>query len=173
MSISIRMATREDAVLIADISRQAFYDTFAADNTKEDMEKFLEEQFTRGRLMMEVGSPENTFLLATIDNEVAGYVKLRDGKLPDELKCSTALEIARLYAVKEFIGKGVGAALMQVSLDIARKKQKQFVWLGVWEKNKRAIDFYTRWGFEKFGEWDFLLGNDLQRDWLMKKALTG
>jgi len=89
------MATREDAVLIADISRQAFYDTFAADNTKEDMEKFLEEQFTRGRLMMEVGSPENTFLLATIDNEVAGYVKLRDGKLPDELKCSTALEIAR------------------------------------------------------------------------------
>ncbi|RYF87336.1 MAG: GNAT family N-acetyltransferase [Chitinophagaceae bacterium] len=173
MSISIRMATREDAVLIADISRQAFYDTFAADNTKEDMEKFLEEQFTRGRLMMEVGSPENTFLLATIDNEVAGYVKLRDGKLPDELKGSTALEIARLYAVKEFIGKGVGAALMQVSLDIARKKQKQFVWLGVWEKNKRAIDFYTRWGFEKFGEWDFLLGNDLQRDWLMKKALTG
>jgi len=62
---------------------------------------------------------------------------------------------------------------MQVSLEIARKKQKQFIWLGVWEKNKRAIDFYTRWGFEKFGEWDFLLGNDLQRDWLMKKALTG
>jgi diamine N-acetyltransferase len=171
MSLSIRFATKEDAALIADISRQTFYDTFAADNTEEDMDIFLTQQFTKGRLMLEVGASENEFLLAYDNNELAGYVKLREGKLPHLLKGSAALEIARLYVMKEFIGKRVGAALMEASLAIATEKEKKVVWLGVWEKNTRAIAFYTRWGFEKFDECDFLLGNDVQRDWLMKKAL--
>jgi diamine N-acetyltransferase len=158
-------------VLIADISQQTFYDSFIADNTEEDMQKFLTEQFTKGRLMLEVGSPENIFLLAYIGEEVAGYVKMREGKLPEQLKGKNALEIARIYCTTSCIGKGAGKALMQKCIDIAEQKQKQVIWLGVWEKNKRAIDFYTRWGFEKFGEQDFLLGSDLQNDWLMKKEL--
>lgn len=172
MSLSIRYAIKDDAVLIADISRQTFYDTFAPDNTEEDMNKFLSEQFTKGRLMLEVGAPENIFFLASVNNSIAGYVKLREGKLPGESKRVRALEIARLYVLKEFIGKGVGAALMKESIAIATQKGNRVVWLGVWEKNSKAIEFYTRWGFQKFGECDFLLGNDLQTDWLMKKGLT-
>lgn len=83
-----------------------------------------------------------------------------------------ALEIARLYVLKDKIGTGVGKGLMISSIDIAKQKSKQVIWLGVWEKNARAIDFYTKWGFEKFGEQEFLLGNDLQNDWLMKKELN-
>jgi ribosomal protein S18 acetylase RimI-like enzyme len=171
MGLIIRHATRDDARLIADISHQTFFETFAPSNTKEDMDKFLKEQFTKGRLMMEVGMPGNIFLLAYQEEEVAGYVKLRDGQTPSSLGKTPALEIARLYAMTEMIGKGVGSLLMQTSIDIARQKGKQVVWLGVWEKNRRAIDFYTKWGFEKFDETDFLLGNDLQRDWLMMKKL--
>lgn len=172
MNLSIRYATKEDAALIADISRQTFYDTFAADNTKENMDKFLKEQFTKGRLMLEVGAQENSFLLAYSDDKVAGYVKLREGKVQAELKGLAAIEIARIYVVKEFLGKGVGASLMQACFDIANQKSKQVIWLGVWEKNKRAIDFYLKYAFEKFGECDFLLGDDVQHDWLMKKTLT-
>jgi diamine N-acetyltransferase len=172
MNLSIRLATKEDAPMIADISRKTFYDTFAADNTKEDMDKFLSEQFTKGRLMLEVGAAENIFLLAYFDGTVAGYVKLREGKQPDAIKDKEALEIARLYVQKEFIGKGIGAALMKESLFIAKEKGKEMVWLGVWEKNNNAIQFYTRWGFQKFDECDFLLGDDQQRDWLMKKELS-
>jgi ribosomal protein S18 acetylase RimI-like enzyme len=171
MNLRFRSATRNDAELIADISQQTFYDTFAADNSEEDMDKFLKEQFTKGRLMLEVGAPENDFILAYADEEMAGYAKLRDGKVPVELRNTPSLEIARLYVLNDFLGKGIGAALMKICIEAARAKQKKVIWLGVWEKNKRAIDFYTRWGFEKFGEWDFLLGNDLQRDWLMKKEL--
>jgi ribosomal protein S18 acetylase RimI-like enzyme len=171
MNFTLRYATKEDAALIADISRQTFYDTFAADNTEVDMAKFLNEQFTKGRLMREVGSPENIFMLAYSDDAVAGYVKLREGKKPKELVNAQSLEIARIYVVKNFIGKGVGKLLMQASFDIAKQKEKNVIWLGVWEKNKKAIDFYTSWGFEKFGECDFLLGDDLQRDWLMKKEI--
>lgn len=172
MNLSIRVATTADAALIADISRQTFYDTFAPDNTKENMEKFLAEQFTRDALMMEVGLREHSFLLVYADDKVAGYVKLREGKTPPSMAGPT-LEIARIYVLKEFIGSGVGKALMQASIDQAIAKNKKVICLGVWEKNQRAIDFYRAWGFEKFGECDFVLGNDLQHDWLMKKELEG
>lgn len=171
MELTIRRATKKDAALIADLSRQTFYDTFAAYNTPENMQKFLSLQFTKGRLMLEVGFPENIFLLAYSGNTVAGYVKLRDDKLPKQLYGTPSLEIARLYAVTDMIGKGVGRLLMQSSMDIAKEKNKQAVWLGVWEKNQRAIDFYHQWGFKKFGEQDFWLGDDLQCDWIMKKEL--
>lgn len=171
MSIVLRQATIEDAKLIAEISQQTFYETFAASNTKEDMNKFLEQQFSKGRLMLEVGRRENNFLLAFDKNEVAGYVKLRDEKVPLSLKSANAIEIARLYAMKNKIGKGVGSVLMQACIDIATERKKDYLWLGVWEKNQRAIEFYIKWGFEKFDETDFLLGDDLQNDWLMKKKL--
>jgi ribosomal protein S18 acetylase RimI-like enzyme len=103
---------------------------------------------------------------------VAGYIKLREGKQPIELIGTASLELARLYVVKDFIGKRIGAALMQKAIAVAKEKSKHIIWLGVWEKNQRAIDFYHRFGFTKFGECDFLLGNDVQRDWLMKKELT-
>ncbi len=135
------------------------------------MHKFLTEQFTKGRLMMEVGNLENTFLLAHNGGEVAGYIKLREAKQPVNLNNARALEIARIYAMANMIGKGVGNLLMQKSISIAKEKGKEVIWLGVWEKNIRAIDFYKKWGFEKFGVSDFLLGNDVQCDWLMKKIL--
>lgn len=169
MTFSIRTATAADALLIADLSHQTFYDTFAADNTKENMEKFLTKQFTKGKLMLEVGAPGNIFLLAYGDGELAGYAKLRASKGPLSLNSGNALELARLYAVRSMIGKGVGSLLMQTSIDTARSMGKDVIWLGVWEHNRRAIDFYQRWGFEKFDETDFLLGDDLQHDWLMKK----
>ncbi|MDB5251090.1 MAG: family N-acetyltransferase [Flaviaesturariibacter sp.] len=171
MNLTIREGTVADALLLADISRQTFYDTFAADNTPEDMDLFLNEQFTRGRLMLEPGRPELTFLIACDRKKTAGYVKLREGPAPSVLAGRNTLEIARLYAVKEYIGSGVGKLLMQASLTLAKDRKKEAVWLGVWERNQRAIDFYHRWGFEKFDEQDFLLGTDLQRDWLMKKEM--
>ena len=171
MDVSLRYATQEDAKLIAKLSQQTFYDTFAAVNTAADMTKFLGEQFTLGRLMLEVGAPENTFLLVYGDAEVAGYLKLREGKKLKELEGVKTMEIARLYVVKEFIGQGIGKLLMQTAIDIALEKQSEVIWLGVWEKNHRAINFYHSWGFKKFGECDFLLGDDVQRDWLMKKEL--
>jgi len=171
MALAIREATIEDAWLIANISHQTFYETFASHNSKADMDKFLNQQFTRGRLMMEVGAKGNTFLLAYDGNEVAGYVKIRDEKIPMSMGNVSALEIARLYAMPKHVGKGVGSLLMQSCIDIAKQKNKEWLWLGVWEKNQRAIDFYIKWGFAKFDETDFLLGDDIQRDWLMKRRV--
>ena len=171
MELSIRYANKDDAALIADISRQTFYETFSPFNSKVDMDIFMNVQFTKGRLMLEVEKPENIFLLAYNGDDVAGYVKIRDTRHPKQLGSSNALEIARLYAMSSMIGKGVGKLLMQESLKISAEKKKDMVWLGVWKQNIKAIEFYKKWGFTIFDECDFVLGNDLQKDWLMKKKL--
>ena len=170
-TIRIEEATKKEAALIADMSRQTFYDSFAADNTQEDMEKFLNEQFAREKLMEEVGAEGNIFLLAYEGDEAVGYARMRKTPNPELLEGEPAVEIARIYAVQKSIGKGVGSALMQQCIEMAKQKNARVIWLGVWEKNYKAIAFYSKWGFEQFGEHVFMLGNDPQTDWLMKKAL--
>jgi ribosomal protein S18 acetylase RimI-like enzyme len=172
MPLIIRFCDSNDAGLIADMSRQTFLETFAAANTKENMNKFLEEQFSREMLMKEVEAPGNIFLLAMLDNEPVGYVRMRESPRIKALGNATAIEVARIYAVQNSIGKGIGKALMEKCIAIAKEKDKQVIWLGVWEQNQRAIDFYIKWGFEKFGEHEFVLGDDVQTDWLLKKNLS-
>jgi len=171
MSITIRYATTADAGAIASLSRQTFYDTFAPFNTKEDMDKFMNESFSMEKLTGEVGLPEHVFLVAMLNNELAGYAKLTAGKQPAELDGAPAIEISRIYAAQKTIGLGIGKSLMEECIRLANKKDKEIIWLGVWEHNERAINFYKKFGFEKFGEHDFVLGNDVQTDWLMKKML--
>lgn len=169
--ILIRIAHANDASMIAELSRNTFYDTFAIYNTKENMDLFMNQQFTKEKLMEEVTAPGNFFYVAFIGNEAVGYIRLRESDNPSELQNIPAIEIARIYAVQHTIGKGIGSALMQQGIAIAKKQGRQVIWLGVWEKNQRAIDFYAKWGFEKFGEHEFILGNDIQNDWLMKKVI--
>lgn len=171
MDIQIQYAAAKDAAPIAALSRQTFYDTFAASNTKEDMDKFMSESFSTEALMNEVTADGNIFLVAVMDGELVGYAKMLLSANPPELGNANAIEIGRIYAAQKTIGKGVGKALMQQCLQIAAEKGRELVWLGVWEHNQRAINFYTKFGFEKFGQHDFVLGNDVQTDWLMKKKV--
>lgn len=167
-NITIRTAFPADAALIADLSRTTFYEAFAGSNTKEDMDIFMSEQFSREELISEVEREEGIFFLAAMDEEPVGYARLR---LKNHLAHEQAIEIARIYALNKAIGKGVGRALMQACIKKAQELEMKYIWLGVWEKNDRAIKFYEAWGFERFDEHAFLLGTDLQTDWLMKRSL--
>lgn len=172
MEIKIRKATEADAELIADLSRTTFYDAFAKDNTKENMDDFMNNVFTKDALMQQVINNEGIFILAFDGDEAVGYARLREENDEHILEGENAIEIVRIYSIQSAIGKGVGAALMKACMDIANEKQKAIIWLGVWEKNARAIAFYQKWGFEKFGEHIFPIGTDPQTDWLMKCPLT-
>ncbi len=167
MNISIRKAGVEDAGLIASISRETFYDTFAADNTAEDMHLFMEQQFQVNKLEAEVFNPENMFFLAYEADTPVGYFKLKISHHPDLNINGNAIELSRFYARKNSIGKGVGKAMMQHAISTAKAFNKTILWLGVWEHNTRAIKFYESFGFRKFSTQQFTLGNDLQQDWVM------
>lgn len=168
--VSIRIANAEDAELVAEISRETFCETFGPFNTQSDMDKFLSQQFVKEKLVEQVTREGTIFLLAYINNEPAGYVFLKEGT-HEKLYTNNAMEICRLYSRTLFIGKGVGKALMLAAITQAKQLRKEILWLGVWKYNQRAARFYTAFGFEKFGEQDFLLGDDVQRDWVMKLAI--
>jgi len=114
------------------MSRETFYDSFAAQNSKEDMDIFLTKTFSKDVLMKEVGAENNIFFLAYDDDEPVGYVRMRENNIPPALGTDRALEVARIYAVKNSIGKGVGRALMQKCIDFAILKNHHTIWLGVW-----------------------------------------
>lgn len=170
-AVSILLATANEAALIADLSRRTFYDTFAVFNTQENMDKFMNEQFSQRQLTEEVGQEGNIFLLAYLDGEPVGYAKLSESNTPAELNSDNAIELVRIYTEKKTIGKGVGRALMLRCLEMARQKNKSTIWLGVWEHNPTALAFYHKFGFEVFGKHIFMLGDDPQTDYLMKRAV--
>ena len=136
------------------------------------MELHLAEYCSTERIQTELGDPGNIFLLAYDDERLAGYAKMNEHIKEESKELKNPIEIERIYTIKELIGKGIGKSLMKKCLAIAREKNKKEIWLGVWEYNERAIDFYERWGFEKFGEHNFPVDLDLQTDWLMKKTLA-
>src|ERR1700744_6642743 len=138
--IHLRFAGEEDAALVADLSRKTFYESFAPQNTEENMRLYMDQQFTREMQMAEVGAPGRTFILAYVDEEPAGYASMRaTAEKPKGLESENAIEIVQIYSEQKMIGKGVGKALMQACLDTARALDKEWVWLGVWGHNQRAI----------------------------------
>lgn len=170
-NIEIKQVNADELLLLQEIGRQTFFETFAADNSAENMKKYLEEGFSIEKLSAELSDPNAQFYFAWCDNQVIGYLKLNTGASQTELQDEKALEIERIYVSKAFHGKKVGQLLYEKAIQVARQAQVAYVWLGVWEKNDRAINFYTKNGFIEFDKHLFKLGDDEQTDIMMKLAL--
>lgn len=153
------------------LSRQTFLDTFAPYNTEADMAIYLEESFSDGKLMAELGNAGSAFYFARLGERVIGYVKINTGAAQTEKLGNHSLEIERLYVLKEYHGKQVGQLLYEKAFRIAQERDLAYIWLGVWEKNARALRFYEKNGFLQFSQHLFRLGNDEQIDILVKKSL--
>ena len=170
-NIYIERVTLNNIDQLQKIGRQTFHETFSAENTEENMTKYLEERFSVEKLTTELNDKNSEFYFATDDNNVIGYLKLNFGLSQTELQDNKALEIERIYVLKEFHGKNVGQLLYNKAIQIAREKKAVYVWLGVWEENSRAINFYKKNGFVEFDKHVFRLGNAEQTDLMMKLKL--
>ncbi len=170
--IEIRKITLSDINELQSISRQTFFDTFSVGNTEENMTKYLDEGLSIEKLTAELNDKNAEFYFATLDGNVIGYLKLNFGQSQTELRDDKALEIERIYVLKEYHGKNVGQLLYDQAIQIARQKNADYVWLGVWEENPRAINFYKKNGFVEFEKHIFKLGNDEQTDIMMKLRLN-
>lgn len=153
------------------ISKQTFEETFAESNTEENMKNYLQKSFSKEKLTAELTDENAEFYFAKSGEEVIGYLKINVGASQTELKDNKALEIERIYVAKEFHGKSAGQLLYNQALEIARQKGSEYVWLGVWEENPRAISFYRKNGFVEFDRHIFRLGDDEQTDIMMKMKL--
>ncbi len=171
-TIQIVKADFKDIGKLQDIGRQTFCETFTEGNAEENMQKYLEEGFSDQKLGTELNDTNSEFYIALFKSRVIGYLKVNFGQAQTELKDSTSLEIERIYVLKEFHGQKVGQLLYVKAIEIAKQAKAKYVWLGVWEKNPRAISFYKRNGFVEFDKHIFKLGDDEQTDLMMRLDLT-
>ncbi|MGN6416710.1 MAG: GNAT family N-acetyltransferase [Pseudobacter sp.] len=169
--ITIKKVTSSDLATLQSIGRKTFIDTFAQHNTEQNMITYLQQSFSDEKLSAELNTAGSEFYFAQIGDEVIGYLKINTGASQTELKNGNSLEVERIYVDQAYHGKKVGQLLYEWAMNIAQKRKYDFVWLGVWEHNARALRFYEKNGFIPFDKHVFMLGDDVQTDIMMKKNL--
>jgi ribosomal protein S18 acetylase RimI-like enzyme len=169
--ISIEKVTPADINPLQTIGKQTFVQTFAQHNSEQNMIQYLNESFNQQKLSDEISQDGSEFYFAKTGGEVIGYLKINAGGSQTEIQASNALEIERIYVLQEYHGKKVGQLLYEWAIQIAGNRKVDYVWLGVWEHNAKAIRFYEKNGFVPFSKHVFRLGDDEQTDIMMKKNL--
>lgn len=173
LDIQLNKASPDDVEKIRKIGIDTIIETFAMSNEDENTQKYLNESFDPEKVLKELTNPGSEFYLAESDNKVIGYLKINFDKAQSDINDPNSLEIERIYVYKEYHGKGIGKILFDKAKEIAINNKLGYVWLGVWEKNFRALSFYRKNGFIEFDKHIFRYGNDDQTDLLMKLKLNG
>jgi ribosomal protein S18 acetylase RimI-like enzyme len=168
----LRDATSDDAAALAEFGARTFFETFAADNTPEDMRQHLESTWAPERQRREILDPSmRTLLAVTADGALAAFAQLRLDHAPACVSTVRAVELMRFYVDRPWHGSGLARTLMAAVESRGRQLGARELWLGVWQRNARARAFYAKCGFGKVGTQVFVVGSDPQTDDVMLKPL--
>lgn len=173
METTTRLCTADDIEELRELSVRTFTETFAPMNTPEDMEEYVRSSFAREKFRRELSDSNTEFFFLYCGGKPAGYLKLNEAPSQTDVNDEGSLEIERIYVLSEFQGTGLGAQLMEKAVSTARERGKKYIWLGVWEKNEKAIRFYKKHGFYKISEHTFVIGTDRQTDHIMRLDIDG
>ncbi|WP_192346320.1 GNAT family N-acetyltransferase [Algoriphagus sp. Y33] len=168
MSYLIRKANFADLSPLVEMARTSFVQAFTEGNKIENVNAYLEEAFTEEQFMDEMENPASVFFLLEVDGVLVGYAKVNFVPAQTDLQDNSSLEVARLYLLAEYIGMGLGTVLLTHTINFAKLNRKKYLWLGVWEKNRRAIKFYEKHGLSVFSSHPFPFGDEIQTDFLMR-----
>lgn len=172
-AIHIIRADTSHTALLTELSLQSFCEAFEKDNNPDDFKTYVDEAFSEDQILKDLQAPGSIFYIAYYNGEVAGYARLRKStEVNEQFPGKKLIELHRLYALGKYIGRGIGKALMNHCLHESKQQGYNVIWLGVWEHNEHAQGFYKTFGFEKFSSHVFMVGNDPQTDYLLKKNLN-
>ena len=169
--LDIKPVGPEEAEDLLAVARETFIDAFASRNRPEDMEIYLRDVLSMQQFAHQLTDPHRHFFLARIGQSIVGYLKLNTGSRQSDLRDPRSLEIERIYILSPFQGEGIGKQLMIFAELFARKRVISRIWLGVWEENIKAMEFYKKLGYRVFDSHVFMLGKDIQKDILMDLQL--
>jgi diamine N-acetyltransferase len=171
MSINIIRCNHEDLDVLQVISIETFNDTFKEQNSPKNMKAYLDKAFNTKQLQSELSNDSSAFYFIYSDDKLAGYLKININEAQSEKMTDESLEVERIYIRKDFQKEGLGKHLMNEAIKIALLRNKKIIWLGVWEKNLKAIEFYKKNGFVQTGVHSFHMGDEEQKDLIFKRAL--
>lgn len=169
-SIKIIPAGWKHYALLAEIGGSTFYETFADDNTEEDMKSYIAKTYSKEKLLENIKNPSIKYFVAYDDAGDVGYIKLIHDARIDGLS-GKVMELEKIYVRKDAIGTKIGSALMEQAIQYAKENAYNYLFLGVWQDNERAIAFYQKYGFKTFATRKFTLGKRVCDDYLMALEL--
>jgi len=169
--IRIRKAKIEEIPAVRELAIEVYTDTFAEHNTPENLQAFFNDSYDLEKFKTEFYETDSHLYIALDDLKIIGFLRLRKSNEADKYLGTNTIELHRLYIHRDYHGSSVSKMFMDEAMKYGREKKHDWIWLGVWEKNFRAQKFYAKWGFERFSEHIFQMGDDPQVDWLMKKKL--
>jgi len=172
VGLTIRRAHHHDAKELSMLAERTFRDAFAPMNTAEDMDLHCRTNYSEALQLQEISNPNRVTLLCEHAGKLVGFGQLRWDKAPSCVVAAVPGEIQRLYVASHCHGTGVGRDIMNACIDEMSSHRSDVVWLGVWERNPRAIAFYRKFGFVEVGEHAFSLGREAQRDIIMARPVT-
>lgn len=172
-TFKLRRLKMADLAALRDIAEETFLDSFASQNEPENISNYVGKAFALEQVATELANKDSEFYFIEDGWKIAGYLKLNIGEAQTEYELENALEIERIYVRRSHQGRGAGKALMLKAISVAQLAAVDWLWLGVWEKNSKAIAFYKKSGFSAFDTHDFYMGKELQHDTMMKLAIRG
>ena len=172
MDIVIREAVAEDVTSLSNLAAKLFYQTYYGKMPTQNLETYIEEDFNPEKQHLELEDTSVTTLLAEVNGELIGYAQLRNKPVPVKIDEGVSLELWRIYLDQASQGLGIGQLLISKIKEVALHLSKEKLWLGVWEKNQKAIQFYEKHDFVAVGHQEFRIGNEIHRDIVMIGAIN-
>jgi ribosomal protein S18 acetylase RimI-like enzyme len=171
MNSKIILCSANDVDTIMQIGKETYIETFQRDNTEEIMSEYISKAFSEVKIINEFNNKNSEFYFIKNNEEVFGYTKLNVNDAQTEFQTDYTLEVERIYIKRKYKGNKLGYKLIQHAIKRAKELGKKEIWLGVWEKNINAIEFYKKCGFYIDGEHPFYMGNDKQNDYIMRRKV--
>lgn len=168
----VRPVVEKELDILRNLSIETFRETFSQHNTQENMDRYISENLSKEKVVSEFNNPDSQFFFSLDGNDPSGYLKLNAGAAQTEFKDSPGLEIERIYVLKKYQGRGIGAQLLEHAVRVAQEGGVLNIWLGVWEFNVNAISFYEKYGFKPVSKHSFFVGADEQTDILMRSDVS-
>ncbi len=172
MKLLLRQCTIKDLDQLVKISQKTFIEAFAKQNNQDDFEHYLNTALSKETIASELDHPDSLFYFVMKEDQTIGFLKINAAKAQTDIFDETSYELERIYLLSGYQNLGIGEWMLEEIIQLAQDDRKDFIWLGVWEENIRAIRFYEKMGFVKFGKHPYYIGKDKQMDWLMKLDLT-
>lgn len=171
MNFSVRLATAKDTEAIRLLAEKTFRDTYTEFNTPENMETHVAKNFSSEAILADLQSPQNQYFIIELKGKLVAFAKLVKNHSTKGLENKKVVEIERFYVDKNLHGQQLGRKLMDFCTNWAAENNFETIWLGVWENNQNAMQFYKKMGFELLDKHVFVLGTEVQTDFTMKRDL--
>ncbi len=171
MEIRLKHCKEKNLAQLVKISKETFSNAFESDNDPNDFKSYLNSAFSENTLLDQLRNKNSLFYFVYLAKTLVGYFKINEFEAQSDIKEAKGLELERIYVLEEYQGKQIGLQVLEKVTSLAKQKNKTYIWLGVWERNIRAIKWYQNNSFKKFGTHPYFIGADKQTDWLMKKEI--